>query len=31
MRETSRMMAEMGLDGALAEAIARRHESFASP
>jgi hypothetical protein len=29
MREVSRMMGEMGLDGSLAEAIAARHESFA--
>jgi len=30
MREAGRMMAEMGLDGSLAEAIADRHESFAA-
>jgi hypothetical protein len=29
MREASRMMIELGLDGSLAEAIAERHESFA--
>ena len=29
MREVSRMMREMGLEGSLAEAIAVRHESFA--
>jgi hypothetical protein len=29
MREASRMMMELGLDGSLAEAIAERHESFA--
>ena len=29
MREVSRMMGEMGLDGSLVEAIAARHESFA--
>jgi hypothetical protein len=29
MREASRMMREMKLPGALAEAIADRHESFA--
>ncbi|MBJ6123842.1 NAD(P)-dependent oxidoreductase [Microvirga splendida] len=31
MREASRMIAEMGLDGSLANAIAERHESFAKP
>jgi hypothetical protein len=30
MREVSRMMEEMRLDGSLAEAIAVRHESFAN-
>lgn len=29
MREASRMIAELGLDGSLAQAIADRHESFA--
>ena len=29
MREASRMIAELGLDGSLADAIAERHESFA--
>jgi 3-hydroxyisobutyrate dehydrogenase-like beta-hydroxyacid dehydrogenase len=29
MREVSRMMSELGLDGSLAEAIAARHEAFA--
>jgi 3-hydroxyisobutyrate dehydrogenase-like beta-hydroxyacid dehydrogenase len=31
MREASRMIAELGLDGSLAAAIATRHESFAQP
>lgn len=31
MREASRMIDELGLDGSLAAAIARRHESFAEP
>jgi 3-hydroxyisobutyrate dehydrogenase-like beta-hydroxyacid dehydrogenase len=31
MREVARMLEENGLDGGLAEAIARRHESFAGP
>jgi Domain of unknown function (DUF1932) len=31
MREASRMMAEFGLDGSLAQAIAARHESFGTP
>jgi len=30
MREAGRMMAEFGLDGSLAEAIADRHERFAT-
>jgi hypothetical protein len=29
MREASLMIAELGLDGSLAAAIAERHESFA--
>jgi uncharacterized protein DUF1932 len=29
MREASRMIAELGLDGSLASAIADRHDSFA--
>ncbi len=29
MREASRMITELGLDGSLASAIADRHESFA--
>ncbi|WP_052003546.1 DUF1932 domain-containing protein [Microvirga sp. BSC39] len=31
MREASRMIDELGLDGSLAAAIAKRHESFAEP
>ena len=31
MREVARMLEENGLDGGLAEAIARRHETFADP
>jgi 3-hydroxyisobutyrate dehydrogenase-like beta-hydroxyacid dehydrogenase len=31
MREVARMLGENGLDGGLAEAIARRHETFALP
>jgi 3-hydroxyisobutyrate dehydrogenase-like beta-hydroxyacid dehydrogenase len=31
MREASRMIAELGLDGSLVAAIAERHESFADP
>ncbi|MCC2650324.1 MAG: hypothetical protein K0Q60_479 [Microvirga sp.] len=31
MREASRMVTELGLDGSLAAAIAERHESFANP
>jgi 3-hydroxyisobutyrate dehydrogenase-like beta-hydroxyacid dehydrogenase len=31
MREVARMLEESGFDGGLAEAIARRHETFATP
>ena len=31
MREASRMVTELGLDGSLAAALAKRHESFAEP